>query len=80
MMAFASDEVEMTAFKAAEDGNGYIVRLADRHGQGLTTTFTFDGQTFPVVIGPSDVVTLRLVQVNGAWQTSECDMLERPNA
>ncbi len=78
LMAFASDDLELTAFKTAEDGDGYIARLADRYGRGLSSTFTFDGQTFPVVIAPFDVVTLRIVQADGGWQTYECDMLERP--
>ena len=70
--------MEMTAFKQAEDGNGYVVRIADRYGQGSGSSFTFDGQAFPLTIDPFDVVTLRLTRIDGAWHAGECDMLERP--
>jgi alpha-mannosidase len=71
------DELELTALKPAEDGDGYIVRLADRHGQGGVDTLTWMGQAFNIAWKAHEVITLRLAQRNGRWQARLCDMLER---
>ena len=77
MAALDSPEIEMTALKPAEDGNGYIVRLADRHGLGGHGRLSWLDSGFEVAVQPHEVVTLRLVDVDGDWRATPCDMLER---
>ena len=78
LYAVDNPDVEVTACKRAEGGDGYIVRLADTHGRGSRTTFTWLGRPFVVEVGPFEVVTVRLQEKDGAWALSHCDMLERP--
>lgn len=80
LLALSSPEMEMTALKAAEDGDGVIVRLADRHGRGATGTLHWLDQSFAVVLAPFAVETFRLAQRDGQWQLLPCDMIERTNA
>ncbi len=79
LYAVDNPDVEVTACKRAEDGDGYIVRLADVHGRGSRTTLTWLGQPFAVEVSPFEVVTVRLEEKEGAWALSHCDMLERPS-
>ncbi len=79
LYAVDNPDVEVTACKQAEDGNGYIVRLADVHGRGSRTTLTWLGRPFAVELSPFEVVTVRLEQKAGTWALSHCDMLERPS-
>jgi hypothetical protein len=67
----------VTACKAADDGNGWIVRLADVYGRGARTTFTWAGQPFALEVAPFAVVTVRMMPDNGRWAMERCDMLER---
>jgi len=78
LATLSSSELELTALKVAEDGNGYIVRIADRHGRGGTGELYWLGERFPVTIAPFEVLTLRLTQRLGRWQATACDMIERP--
>lgn len=75
-LALDADELELTAFKAADDGDGYIVRLADRHGRGGSGELHWHGQAFPVAAAPFQVLTLRLTARDGVWGAAQCDMLE----
>lgn len=59
LLALSSPEMEMTALKAAEDGDGAIVRLADRHGHGATGTLHWLDQAFAVTLQPFAVETFR---------------------
>jgi len=71
--------MEVTALKPAEDGNGYIVRVADRHGRGGAGDLSWlDGETFPISLAPFEVSTYRLANDAGGWRMTACDMLERP--
>ena len=72
-----SDDIEMTACKPAEDGDGYIVRLADVHGRGGNGSLLWMDQSFPLEWSPFQVLTLRLTRREGRWQMHPCDMLER---
>ena len=58
--------MEMTAFKQAADGNGYVIRVADRYGHGSQGSITFDGQEIALAVAPFDVVTLRLTLADGS--------------
>jgi alpha-mannosidase len=78
LMELTSPEMELTALKPAEDGDGYIVRIADRHGRGGKGELRWQGESFSLVLAPFEVVTLRLVQREGHWQAIPCDMIERP--
>jgi alpha-mannosidase len=78
MASLTSAEMEMTALKAAEDGDGYIVRIVDRHGRGGTGELGWYGESFPLSIAPFEVITLRLARTDGQWRATRCDMLERP--
>ena len=72
-----SRDLEVTACKVAEDGNGYIVRVVDVHGRGGKDTLTWLGQSFALEVAPFEVVTVRLREAAGQWQMQPCDMLER---
>ncbi len=79
LLRLSSPEMEVTALKPAEDGNGYIVRVADRHGRGGSGELSWlDGETFPITLAPFEVSTYRLANDEGGWRMTACDMLERP--
>ena len=78
LLALSTEAMELTACKAAQDGNGIIARVADRYGQGSRGQIHFGGQDFPLTLAPFEVKTLRFTQVGGAWQAAACDMLEQP--
>jgi len=71
------DELELTALKPAEDGRGYIVRIADRHGYGGVGRLIWMGTAFSVACKGYEVLTLRLEERDGHWQATPCDMIER---
>jgi alpha-mannosidase len=78
LLGLSSPEMELTALKTAEDGDGFVVRVADRHARGGAGELHWHGAAFPLSLAPFEVVTLRLTQRDGRWQTQPCDMLERP--
>ena len=78
LLTLTSPEMEMTALKPAEDGAGYIIRLADSHGRGSQGALQWQGRSFPVSLAPFEVATLRLAHSGERWQLTPCDMLERP--
>ena len=78
LAALSSPEMELTALKPAEDGDGFVLRIADRHGRGAQGELRWLDQSFPVALAPFEVLTLRLTQHTGGWQATLCDMLERP--
>ncbi len=78
LLELSSGEMELTALKPAEDGDGYIVRVADRHGRGGSGELRWRDAAFGVTVKPFEVTTLRLASRGGAWQATPCDMLERP--
>ena len=79
LLGYPLQKMELTALKPTEDGDGFIVRIADRHGRaGGAGKLRWQGATFPVSLAPFEVATLRLTQREGRWQAQPCDMLERP--
>ncbi len=79
LLRLSSPEMEVTALKPAEDGNGYIVRVAERHGRGGSGDLSWlDGATFAISLAPFEVSTYRLANDAGGWRMTACDMLERP--
>jgi alpha-mannosidase len=74
----AAQELELTALKPAEDGVGYVVRIADKHGRGGSGQFMWQEQSFDIALSPFEVGTWRLYQADGRWHFVPCDMLERP--
>ncbi len=77
LLALSTPDMELTAFKQADDDNGYVARVADCYGQGATGAVTFSGSDFPLEVAPHDVVTLRFAPADGGWHMTICDMLER---
>ena len=85
--------MEVTALKPAQDGEGYILRVADRHGRGSAGTLSWMGMSWDVQVAPFEVATWRLrskawgsnqsVRLEthphgpGEWSLTPCDMLER---
>ncbi len=78
LLELSSPEMEPTALKPAEDGDGYIMRVADRHGRGGSGELRWISERFAIRVAPFEVITLRLTQRAGRWQMIPCDMLERP--
>ena len=78
LLGLSSPEMELTALKPAEDGDGFVVRIADRHGRGGAGKVRWQGAMFPLSVAPFEVTTLRLTQRDSRWQAQPCDMLERP--
>lgn len=76
LLALSSAEMELTALKPAEDGNGIIVRLADRHGRGVQGVLRWHDQEFTVAVAPFEVATFRLTQEVSGWQLAPCNMIE----
>lgn len=77
LVELTSHDLELTALKAAEDGDGYIVRIADRHGAGGSADLVWFGQRFPVNVAPFEVRTVRVTRGDGQWQVQSCSMIER---
>lgn len=82
LLELSSAELELTTIKPAEDGDGYIVRLADAHGRGASGTLRWLQLEFPVTVAPFEVITLRIVPAELAqnatgWRIIATDMLER---
>lgn len=70
-------DMELTALKLAENGDGYIVRVADRHGRPSRGALVWAGQSFPLALAPFEVVTLRVRPRGEGWEAVQCDMIER---
>lgn len=77
LMRLEAPELEMTALKPAEDGQGFVVRLADRHGRGGAGRLVWQGRAFDIALSPFEAGTWRLWPANGEWQLTPCDMIER---
>ncbi|MEA3337887.1 MAG: glycoside hydrolase family 38 C-terminal domain-containing protein [Chloroflexota bacterium] len=78
LATLSSPELELTALKPAEDGDGFIVRIADRHGRGGAGKLSWQDLSFPLTVAPREVITLRLSSGRGRWQANLCDMIEKP--
>ncbi len=70
-------DMELTALKLAEDGDGYIVRVAGRHGRPARGALIWGSQSFELALEPFAVVTLRMRRRADRWEAVRCDMLER---
>lgn len=77
LAALTSADMELTALKLAEDGDGYIVRVADRHGRPAQGALVWGAERFPLTLAPFEVVTLRVRPRGGQWEAVRCDMIER---
>jgi len=77
LAALTNADMELTALKLAEDGDGYIVRVADRHGRASRGALIWGAQSFPVALEPFEVATLRLCSRGEGWEAVRCDMIER---
>jgi alpha-mannosidase len=78
LLTLTSAEMELTALKPAADGQGVIVRVADRHGRGAGGKLRWADQEFAITLQPFEVATFRLQERDGQWQLAACDMIERP--
>jgi alpha-mannosidase len=77
LYAIDSADVEVTACKRADDGNGYIVRLLDVHGRGARPKFTWQQASISLEIAPFEAVTLRITPDGDTWRLERCNMLEQ---
>ncbi|MEI7832372.1 MAG: glycoside hydrolase family 38 C-terminal domain-containing protein, partial [bacterium] len=73
----SDDVVQLSTFKQAEDGHGYIFRLFEPTGSARDTVLEIPalGLNFPVKLGAFEIKSLRLDGETGA--ISEVDLLER---
>jgi len=65
LAALSSPELELTALKRAEDGDDYIVRIADRYGRGGAGGLRWLDQSFAVLVESFEVISLRLSLLEG---------------
>jgi alpha-mannosidase len=72
-----ASELELTALKPVEEGDGYLLRIADRHGKGGVGRLTWMGQAFEVACRPYEVRAFRLERLGESWTLLPCDLLER---
>ncbi len=58
-----NENVEVSAFKVAEDNNGYVLRIYELSGQQSKATITvkFMHLTFEVILNPYEIKTLRFL-------------------
>ncbi len=77
LAGLSTPDLEVTALKRADDGDGVIVRVAEVHGRGAHGELRWAGRAFPVALAPCDVATFRLRLVDARWQLTPCGMLER---
>ena len=77
LLALTNADMELTALKLAEDGDGYIVRVADRHGRASRGALIWRAESFPLALEPFEVATLRVRQRERRWEAVRCDMIER---
>ncbi|MCU0522592.1 MAG: alpha-mannosidase, partial [Anaerolineae bacterium] len=70
------DVVQLAAFKQAEDGNGYIIRLFEPTGHRRRTVLSVPGLevTMPVALNGFEIKTLRLDPATGS--IVETDLME----
>lgn len=78
LLSLSSSELEISALKRAEDGEGCIVRIVDAHGRGGRGNLRWADSVFPIALDPFEVRTLRVTECEGRCTVQECDMLERP--
>jgi alpha-mannosidase len=78
MAHLGTRELELTALKPAQDGRGYVLRIADKHGRGGSGELKWEEQSFDIGLSPFEVATWRLYQEGGRWHLVPCDMLEQP--
>lgn len=67
-----TDTVAMTAFKQAQDGCGYIIRLFNPTPQAAEARLRFAGQPADIKFGPYEIKTLRICD----GVVSETDLME----
>jgi len=67
------DNVTVIAIKPAEDGNGYIVRLAETAGKKTTAQITVQGRTFTSDLTPNALLSYRIAE-----QITPCTLVELP--
>ncbi len=77
LLALSSPAMELAALKPAQDGNGWIARIVDRHGRGGDGILTWQGASFPLALAPFEVATLRLAMTPAGPRCTPADMLER---
>ena len=79
LLRLDAPDLELTAFKPAEDGEGFIVRIADRHGRGGAGEWRWLESCLQVSLEPFEVRSYRLLlREQQGWQLTPCDMLEQP--
>lgn len=76
----SDDVIQMAAFKQAEDGRGYIIRLFEPTGQARTTTLAIPALnlTADVALGAFEIKTLFLDPL--ASTLTEGDLMEGPTS
>jgi len=73
LRGFSGGEVNLTAVKPAEDGNGYVVRISEMDGRNADVKLIIVGCNLDISVAPYEIKTLR---ISGSGKVSETDMLE----
>lgn len=70
--------LEMLAFKRADDGKGWIVRLQEIGGRATEPKLTIGGKRVKLSkIGPWKIATWRLIQRGPTWTAQTVDVVEQ---
>jgi len=73
-----SPEVELTSFKIADSGEGYIIRLLNNSGNTICCKLNFDNCSSEIILLPHEIKTLMSKAQNGENVFVETNLLEKP--
>ncbi|MCX7047697.1 MAG: glycoside hydrolase family 38 [Candidatus Sumerlaeota bacterium] len=77
LMELSGDGLQMLAFKPAEDGHGFILRLHERTGHSLRASLRIGGQRLSLgLIAAHAIAIFRLVFSDGHWTAKRTNIPE----
>ena len=80
VISIEPEEVELSAFKRAESGNGYVLRLFETTGNAREFKINIMGDEAGMAeIGAWEILTLSLQKDAGNWKISRISLTESSN-
>ena len=79
LLSVSPRSVSVLAVKKAEDGPGIVIRLQEMEGRRITARVTLPhlAQDWRLAMGPWEIRSLAVTQVNGRPVVREVDLLEQ---